>query len=239
MKKIIFLVIALVVTGAIFFISQKNTTEVVVKKPEIKIEESIVIEKKPVVMEVKPQQAEEAVVVQEKIKKSIQSNEEEVEVIENHIVDSVVIESVDLNSDRFDNSFDVVKEDIYIESNESKELKKILLVDVKKIHSTIFEEVKKVPECLHKVNMKEEIYKCFEKVEELRGELSSIIGESLDENVESPKDDNSSKEFVWDEKTKQGMITEIEKVIPIVDKEESCIQNAQNTSDLDTCLKLK
>jgi len=200
MKKMILILIALLVIGAIFFMN-KNDNTVSIQKTETEIEKPTILkEVKTVAQPIITKEEPEATLISNKPFKNNTRG----------VITDDVIAVDDFQKEKIDNN--IVKE-------------------FKKLYPTMLEEVKKIPECLGKAETNIEAFNCSSKFEKLNIELAMIIGEY--------EGDNSSSDFLWNQETKEKIIEEVEKTIPLIYEQAACIKNVQNITNLEQCLGIK
>ena len=210
MKKMILILIALLVIGAIFFMN-KNDNTVSIQKTEVTKKPSITKENKVITIEKSTKEPILAKVISQKKEpnsKPFKTN------VQNNIIDETMD---DTTNDNF--------------QEERREY--VILSEFKEIYPDMLEEIKKIPACLGKANTREEALNCHEIFSKVKRELAMITGEYEGEG------NYSASGFVWNQETKQKMIEEVEITIPTIYEQKACVENAQSKIDLEQCFEIQ
>ena len=122
--------------------------------------------------------------------------------------------------------------DIKEDTHTPEAIEDIGLDTLKTVYQNMYTETKKLPDCLKYASDKREAFACSKNIRELNMELSRAMGDIDDNNSIMSIDD-----FVWDEKNKNEMITEIEKGLDTMKETANCIKEIETIEEINDCLQ--
>jgi len=116
-----------------------------------------------------------------------------------------------------------------LESKTQQELQKDLFLD---IQTRMMKEMKLIPTCLENAQNKQEALACNHKLQNIQREFELLLGINTDDTRKK-----MTYEFVWNETTKEKMITELDAGIEPMQKMFSCLQSSDNSTEQEKCFE--
>lgn len=116
-------------------------------------------------------------------------------------------------------------------SKTDRELQKEIFADMQ---SRMTAEMQAIPTCLENAQNKNEALRCSKKLQDINREFELILGIERDSSME-----NSTDGFVWNEKTKENMIQQLDAGIESMQELFSCIQASDTDEEQEKCFEVE
>jgi len=117
-----------------------------------------------------------------------------------------------------------------IASKTDRELQKEIFAD---IELRMTAEMKAMPDCLENAQNKKEAIHCGKKLQDINREFELILGIER-----GPSAGDHADGFVWSEKTKEGMIQQLDAGIESMQELFSCIQASDTDKEQEKCFEV-
>ena len=118
-----------------------------------------------------------------------------------------------------------------VASKTDRELQKEIFADMQ---SRMTAEMQTIPDCLENAQNKNEALHCSKKLQDINREFELILGIERDPSVE-----NNTDGFVWNEKTKENMIQQLDAGIESMQELFSCIQASDTDIEQEKCFEVE
>jgi len=118
-----------------------------------------------------------------------------------------------------------------VASKTDRELQKEIFADME-LRMTA--EMKAMPDCLENAQNKKEALHCAKKLQDINREFELILGIER-----SPSLDDNTEGFVWNEKTKESMIQQLDAGIESMQELFSCIQASDTDEEQEKCFEVE
>ena len=95
-------------------------------------------------------------------------------------------------------------------------------------------EMQAIPDCLESAQNKKEALRCGKKLQDINREFELILGIERD-----PSTENNTEGFIWNEKTKENMIQQLDTSIASMQELFSCIQASDTDEEQKKCFEVE
>ena len=117
-----------------------------------------------------------------------------------------------------------------LDSMSERERQKEIFAD---IQSRMTTEIQTIPSCLENAQTKKDAITCSKKLHNINKEFELLLGIEADTSVQ----ENTSG-FIWNEKTKENMIKELDASIEPMQEMFICIQSADSDEEQEKCFTI-